>query len=75
MGVVVSIDRLLVDVEIGTNRLEVLDHPQEVDEGPPKSVNRPGHDNIEVSAAGVLEHPIQAGAILAALSAYMPVSW
>jgi hypothetical protein len=53
------VDRLLVDVEVDPHRLEVLYRPQQVDQGAAEPVDRPDQGDIEVPAAGVLEHPVE----------------
>ena len=56
MGVVGS----MFQVEVEAGRPEVLNRAQVVDQGPPRPVDSPNHHDVELVAAGVLEHGIKA---------------
>jgi hypothetical protein len=58
---------VLIEVEIDTHDFEVLDGAQETDEGAIETVYGPGHDHIELSATGVLEHGVEARPLVPAL--------
>ena len=64
-----SVYRLLVDVEVNRACLQCLDRAQEVDQGASKSVDRPGHDYIESSPLGVVQHLVQSWPRFPALGA------
>src|SRR5688572_14154125 len=64
-----GVDVLLVEVEINTAGIEVLDRAEQVDQRASYSVDRPSHDDIELAAACVIEHLVKARALLAILGA------
>src|SRR6185295_1236104 len=64
-----GIDRLLVEVEIDANRLEMLDRAKQVDQRSAKPVNRPRLDDIELALAGILGQAIEAWPLIPSLSA------
>ena len=60
---------LLIKVEVDADCLEVLDGAQQIDQRPAKPVNRPGHHDVELAPAGILEHRVKARALVAPLGA------
>ena len=60
---------LLIKVEVDADRLEVLDGAQQIDQRPAKPINRPGHHDVELAPAGILEHRVKARALVAPLGA------
>jgi hypothetical protein len=41
----------------------MLNRAEQVDQGTPKAIDRPGHDNIESPAACILEHSVETGTL------------
>jgi hypothetical protein len=60
---------LLIQVQVNTNRLKVLNGAQEVDQRSSEPVDRPCHHNIELPAARIFKQKIKAGPIGAPLRA------
>ena len=60
---------LLIEVEIDSDRLEVLDGAQQIDQRPAKPINCPGHHDAELARPGILEHRVKARALVAPLGA------
>src|SRR5262249_13202739 len=63
------VDVLLVEVEVDAGGLEVLDSAEQVDQGAAKPIDGPGHDNVELAPARVLQHGVQARTLITALGA------
>ena len=62
-----GIDILLIEVEIGPDRFQVLDRGEKVAQRAPNPIYRPCHHKIEPTPIGVLEHPIECRALVAPL--------
>jgi hypothetical protein len=60
---------LLVKVQVNAAGFEHLYSAEKVNQRAAKPVNRPSHHNVEASALRILEHLIEAGTIIAALTA------
>ena len=67
-----GVDVLLIQVKVDPNRFQVLDRAKKVAERTPNPIYRPCHDEIEPTPIGVLEHPIERWAFIAAFSAADP---
>src|SRR5262245_42895494 len=61
-----GVEVLLIEVEVDANRLEVLDCLQQVGQGPPQPVYRPGHDDVEPAPSGILEHGVEPWSLISA---------
>jgi len=57
------VNGLLVQVEIDTDRLKVLDCAKQVDERTSEPVDGPRHHHVEVPPTGVFQHAIKAGSL------------
>jgi hypothetical protein len=53
------VDRLLIEVEIDADRLQVLDGAKQVDERASEPVDSPGHHDIEIPPTSISQHPIE----------------
>src|SRR5262245_43252216 len=63
------VEVLLLQIEIHTYRLEMLDGAEKVNQRPPKPIDRPGHHHIETPPTGVVEHRVKPWALISALGA------
>src|SRR5215510_11831947 len=63
------VEVLLLQIEIHTYRLEMLDGAEKVNQRPPKPIDRPGHHHIETPPTGVVEHRVKPRALISALGA------
>jgi len=63
------VDVLLIEVKVNTGGFEVLDGAQEVNQRSPEPIDGKGHHDVEFAPAGILEHGIEAGPLVAALGA------
>ena len=64
-----GVDRLLVDVEVNPDRLEVLDRSQRVDQASSEPVDCPAKYDIEVPVPAIIQHPVRAWPIGSRLAA------
>src|SRR5262245_39601235 len=61
------IEMLLIEIEVDADSLEVLDCLQQVSQGPPQPVYRPGNDDVEPAPSGILEHAVEPWSLIASL--------
>ena len=47
----------------------MLDRAEQIDQRPSQAIDRPGHDDVELAPAGVLEHRVEPRALVSALGA------
>jgi hypothetical protein len=53
------VNELLVDEKINPTVFEMLHSRQQIDQGAPQAIDRPGHYNVKSSLAGVFEHLVE----------------
>ena len=59
-----GVDVLLIQIQIDADRFQMLDRSQQVQEAAPNAVSGPGHNDVELPPAGVVQHPVEAGTVL-----------
>jgi hypothetical protein len=60
-----GVNELLVDEKINPTVFEMLHSRQQIDQGAPQAIDRPGHYNVKSALAGVFEHLVEAGPVFA----------
>jgi hypothetical protein len=68
---------LLIEIQINAADLQALDRAEQIDERTAKAIDSPGHDNVKLASAGVLQRGIEAGpsvSVLGAADAGVPVN-
>src|SRR5262245_775146 len=63
------VEVLLLQIQIHTYCLEMLDGAEKVDQRPPEPIDRPGHHHIETPPTGVVEHRVKPWALISPLGA------
>ena len=62
-----GVNELPVDEKINPTVFEMLHSRQQIDQGAPQAIDRPGHYNVKSALAGVFEHLVEAGPVFAFL--------
>jgi hypothetical protein len=58
-----GVNELPVDEKINPTVFEMLHSRQQIDQGAPQAIDRPGHYNVKSALAGVFEHLVEAGPV------------